>query len=407
MNIGVFFSNTSPTSGGGFQYEINIAKLLKEKSGKNFNFFFFTNSKKTQNFLNERGIEISLIGINLLDKIIFNLNKNVYIKKYLNNFLKKLIGFENKIKKFEIDIIYFISPNADSIYINDYNFIITVWDNCHRDNLEFPEVTKNLIFESREFFLKKVLPKAVAVITESELGSNKLSRRYGVDIDRCFPISLLPSDFIKRFNNISTEEINKIKNKFNIKKDFLFYPAQLWPHKNHVYILKSLKILKEEKNTDVDFYFCGENKGNLNHIISEAKKLKIDSNVKYLGFVEDKDLVALYKNALALVMPSYFGTVNIPPLDAFKLSCPVCYKCFDPNDKLMNEAIWKIDLDDPETLVNSIIEIKNNPNLKEIKIKNGYRYLSTINENKVWGKIERILKNYQIKKNCWSEKDYR
>ena len=35
MNIGVFFSNTSPTSGGGFQYEINIAKLLKEKSGKN------------------------------------------------------------------------------------------------------------------------------------------------------------------------------------------------------------------------------------------------------------------------------------------------------------------------------------------------------------------------------------
>ena len=126
-----------------------------------------------------------------------------------------------------------------------------------------------------------------------------------------------------------------------------------------------------------------------------------------MGFVEDKDLVVLYKNALALVMPSYFGTVNIPPLDAFKLSCPVCYKCFDPNDKLMNEAIWKIDLDDPETLVNSIIEIKNNPNLKEIKIKNGYRYLSTINENKVWGKIERILKNYQIKKNCWSEKDYR
>ena len=57
--------------------------------------------------------------------------------------------------------------------------------------------------------------------------------------------------------------IINIKNIYNLKNDYIYYPAQFWAHKNHIYILKAIKILREMKNIDVDVVFSGSNKGNL------------------------------------------------------------------------------------------------------------------------------------------------
>ena len=43
--------------------------------------------------------------------------------------------------------------------------------------------------------------------------------------------------------------------KFNISRDYIFYPAQFWAHKNHTYILQGMKILKDEFNIIIDVVF--------------------------------------------------------------------------------------------------------------------------------------------------------
>jgi glycosyltransferase involved in cell wall biosynthesis len=42
-----------------------------------------------------------------------------------------------------------------------------------------------------------------------------------------------------------------------------------------------------------------------------------------MGYVPNDDLPEFYKRARALVMPTFFGPTNIPPLEAFALGCPV------------------------------------------------------------------------------------
>ena len=198
-----------------------------------------------------------------------------------------------------------------------------------------------------------------------------------------------------------TNEINEVLNKFSLKKKFIFYPAQLWPHKNHIYIIEALNILINKKNINIDFYFCGENKGNLKYLKKVIKSYKLEKNVKYLGFLDDKDMVALYKSSLALVMPTYFGNANIPPLDAFKLSCPVIYTKFDEEETLFNNSIWEIKLDDPENLSNTIVELMSDDLKKNEKIKNGLKYLDGIQEDKIWDKLNQIFSKYELIKKRW------
>ena len=71
-----------------------------------------------------------------------------------------------------------------------------------------------------------------------------------------------------------------------------------------------------------------------------AKKNNMEKQVKYLGYIDKKEITALYKASIALSMPTYFGPTNIPPLEAFKNSVPVLYPIFDSENKLFNNGIW-------------------------------------------------------------------
>ena len=149
-----------------------------------------------------------------------------------------------------------------------------------------------------------------------------MSKWYGVDNKRIKIIPLFRSLNQKKFKNFNIKQY--VKN----KKNYLFYPGQLWSHKNHIYVLDALELLKNKYKIKINFYFCGSDKGNLEHINNHAKKLNIQDQIKYLGFLNNKQIKNYYENAFALVMPTYFGPSNYPPLEAFSYGCPVIYNLF-------------------------------------------------------------------------------
>jgi glycosyltransferase involved in cell wall biosynthesis len=111
-----------------------------------------------------------------------------------------------------------------------------------------------------------------------------------------------------------------VRAKYNLPLRYFFYPAQFWPHKNHALILQAVKIIADEKHEVVPVVFCG---GYWTYIMAHyfkdvmalALKLGIADRVRYLGSVPDEDMAALYTLSAGLVMPTFFGPTNIPPLE--------------------------------------------------------------------------------------------
>ena len=85
--------------------------------------------------------------------------------------------------------MYFVNPSQYSLYLEDTDFMITVPDISHRENVEFPEWAKSLTSYGDRFFrteeiLSKSLIRATAVITNANIIKDKISKYYSVEKDR-------------------------------------------------------------------------------------------------------------------------------------------------------------------------------------------------------------------------------
>ncbi|MGN5486390.1 glycosyltransferase, partial [Campylobacter coli] len=68
------------------------------------------------------------------------------------------------------------------------------------------------------------------------------------------------------------------------------------------------------------------------------------------------ELGALYRGAAALVMPSYFGPTNLPPLEAWAVGTPVIYP--EAFKAQAGDAAILFDYDDPRSLAEAIIRLR-------------------------------------------------
>ena len=185
-------------------------------------------------------------------------------------------------------------------------------------------------------------------------------------------MKFLPPPYIK--NIIDPSLTSKVKRKYHLPDNFIFYPANFWPHKNHKLILKALSILKE-KSIIIHCVFTGsiiQEWGEFNKIIELSRTLNIETQIHYLGHVNDDEIPVLYQLSSALVMPTYFGPSNIPYLEAFSLGVPVITSQVRGIIEQVGDAAILVNPDSSDDLADAIAMVMNNKEIREKLIKNGY-----------------------------------
>lgn len=208
-------------------------------------------------------------------------------------------------------------------------YVMAIHDLQHRLQPEFPEVSDNGEWESREYYLRNGARNAVLVLADSEVGKEDILNfygPYGVTADQVMVLPYLPARCLAV--NISQCEQQQVQMRYGLPDRYLFYPAQFWPHKNHSRIVQALALLKQEHGLKITVVFCGSHAGELrervlHEVISLSRQQGIKDQIKYLGYVPDADMSAIYAGAAALVMPTFFGPTNIPILEAWAFGCPV------------------------------------------------------------------------------------
>ena len=397
LNIALIFDQ-EVESGGGFQQGLNAALLASKIDKKLAYLSIFHTKKKIKNNLKENGIDSQLINLSLIEKIY------LYIKTTEKfRILYKIIRiiydfnfFEDFLLKKKIDLVYFISPSRFSLDLNQLNFIFTIWDLCHLEHPEFPEVKNKGEFDNRELRIKYATKRAISIIVDSEYSKLNLHKKYNVNKSRIKIIPFEPINEIK--NNYDSKDSNfKISNKYKVKNKFIFYPAQFWPHKNHIYILKSIYILEKKYKISIDAVFAGGDKGNKDHIINYANKLGIRDRIIFTGFINNQELFTFYKMSLALVMPTFFGPTNIPPLEAFKLGVPTIYPDLEGLRDQVKDSALLVDLYNPDSLSKCVLKLINDNKFKNELIINGLKRYKEIENYDRINTLNEILKDFTIK----------
>jgi glycosyltransferase involved in cell wall biosynthesis len=392
MKIGVVVVET-PHGGGGFQYELSeITKLISKNQ---YTVAVYSTEKASADEFRKVNIPATFIkNDSLFDKIRKWIILHPTAFKFLRSVFKLVeTSLEKQMRMDCVDIVYFLSPNHAAMYMVQLPFMITIWDLAHRDHPEFPEKLNSNSFAENEAFLRKTLPRASAVFVDSPLGKETLCYRYGIDNDKVV-VKKFQQTFIAQ--NRCLNSLDYIK-KFNISKGYIFYPAQFWPHKNHIYILNALKILKEEHNLRVNAVFCGSNKGNFNYLKRKSEDLGVSNQINFLGYVENEGVAALYQEALALVMPTFFGPTNLPPIEAFALGCPVIYSDMDGLREQVGNAALLCNLNAPSNLAILLKRLLTENGLREQLIEYGKNKISELGEVQNSGIVDTIIAKIKYK----------
>ncbi len=381
MRIGIYIGSAHPESGGAYTFQKDIIDSLKQYSGVH-DYFVFTNYDGTFNF--DHDIKVITIKLKKYQKIYYKfLSLISRIQTIL--FRKRVMRQTNLMRlmrKYEIDIAWFMSSTFEDPGIP---YIFTIWDLAHKYFPFLPEITKEgWEFKEREAFYSNAVAKAALIITGTSLGRNDIVNFFNVPHERIHIIPFPTPKYTLDFQNKNIED-----SFFNNSRDFIFYPAQFWPHKNHIIILKTLKFLKQKFGKIIDAVFTGSDKGNLEFIKHQTAQLEIEDQVHFLGFVTREQLVDLYKHAEMLVFPTYFGPDNLPPLEAFSLGCPVIASDISGAREQLGDNALFFNPNDEEELANCILSILDNSKLKNDLIEKG------IKRAKSWTSVDYTVKILQ------------
>lgn len=312
MRIGIDCLNIKANYRGGINsYTLGLLNGFKSIDSDN-EYIIFCTDKNKELFEKYNQGNFKLIVINdfimVLNKYImlFPLIINsVKFWKFINDSYYRILGIKKLIET-NCDILY-ISTTVLNIFNLQIPTILSMHDIQHH---HYPEFFSKIRLKWRRLTFKNSAKYASYFQASSNfIKEDLLSIFHEIDEKQIvvIPEGVNIEEFTKK------REIDLFK-KFNISEEFIFFPAQLWKHKNHITVLKALKKLEQE-GVVVPLIMTGDKYSASQEILDFMQNNNM-FYVKYLGKVKFQDLVALYQQAKFMITATMYESSSLPILES-------------------------------------------------------------------------------------------
>ena len=330
---------------------------------------------------------------------LFNRVKTNALECLLGRELAPSGPLERAVREHKIDLLWFISVDVEKVSIP---YLATVWDLGHRVHPYFPELSvTDWKWDKRERYYRQLLPRAACVITGTAAGKEEIVKYYQVRDELVQIVPFPVPHFALEPATPETAQAGVL----DLPENYLFYPAQFWPHKNHIGLLLALRLLREKFGLDFHLVLTGADKGNLAYVQGKTRELGLTDRVTFLGFVSTGQLKQLYQRAFALVYPTFLGPDNLPPLEAFALGCPVVASNVSGAREQLGDAALLFEPKSPEAMASRVKELHDSPQKREELVRlgreRGLRWTAADYVERVF----QIIDDFEPVRRCWSSRD--
>lgn len=317
-------------------------------------------NKNFASILKKKNIPYIVFSINLLKRTAFRMHSISALKKILNFFrlynpLQKILLNE------KVDLIIFNSPSYYILFCEKFNYIASIWNTELKTFNNFPEFLNNK-FDLQNKIIETIVKYAFKILVFSKKNKIDLVTYYNCPQSKVIIQNLIP--YLPNLHKSQKKIVNfqEYFEELLIEKNqkYIFYPAQFWSHKNHIYIIEAAQLLEKNQSTrDYSFIFTGQDKGNLEYIKKLIAKNNLNKKIKIFSYLDNNQIIALYLNCYAVCMPTYVGRSSLPLLESFYFKKVIFYSKGILDEDLEKHVI-QCDLKNPNDFVNKIIDLEKN-----------------------------------------------
>ena len=221
---------------------------------------------------------------------------------------------DGSIEKLGVDLIHFPTQSA---FLTSVPSIYHPWDLQH---LHLPEFFTPEEIRQRETFYRTFCKEAQMVVAATEWNRHDIINHYQLSEEKVRVVPAAP--VLDAYPQPTPGDLAETRRKFSLPDRFIFYPAQTWPHKNHLGLLEALALLRVRQGLVVNLVLSGKLTDFYSEIKKRIRELNITEQVRFLGFVSPVELQCLYQLCRCLVFPTKFEGFGMPLTEAFLTNVP-------------------------------------------------------------------------------------
>jgi glycosyltransferase involved in cell wall biosynthesis len=357
----------TPKHGGTFQYTLSMIKALKQLD--NVQCEIFTTAANHE--------------YDALELPIHRLPNPIGT---ISSFIATHIGICKKNQLFkQVDIV--VSPIYSTYLLASFcPFVFTLHDLQEK---YYPQNFSLVQRVWRHVTNQLLIKKAAAVICESSYVKQDIVRFFSPPAEKIFIVPAPPA-ISQSESEYSEEHLAEIRTKYSLPMEYLFYPAQFWPHKNHYRLVQAFSQI-QQKFPDCSLVLTGKKRDEYQKVFNLINELAIEEKVVHIEYIEQEDLAAIYKLAIVAVIPTLFESISIPAYEAFSFGTPICISNVVALPEQIGDAGLLFTPTSVEDIQNCIEKALSNPSLRTELIAKGKARIAGLTHENYADKLQAIF----------------
>jgi glycosyltransferase involved in cell wall biosynthesis len=175
--------------------------------------------------------------------------------------------------------------------------------------------SRNLAFLTAR--MSETIRRAEAVITDSRFSAREIT-----DLLKVSPakVAAIPLGISERMTRPGPDRVAEWRRAQGLDRPYLLTVGTLEPRKNHEFLIQVFERLGQ---FDGLLVIAGMRGWRYQPILDRMRRSPRAADIRYLDYVADEDLPALYAGAELFLFPSLYEGFGFPPLEAMACGTPV------------------------------------------------------------------------------------
>jgi len=251
--------------------------------------------------------------------------------------------------------------------------------------MRYPETYDTLYRLYAQVFFRLAAKRSTRIIAFSQAAKKDIVRYFKAPPERIEVI----------YHGLTHRKSNSEKSEYITRfKPYIFFSGALEPHKNLTGLIQAFaQIIADAKLKDYNLVIAGSFGHDYVNLLGLIQKLGLENKVHLLGYVDDRILAELYKNASLFVFPSLNEGFGFPPLEAMQYGVPVAASGVSSLPEVLGQAALFFDPQDVSSITRAIFILLTDKNKRAELIEQGHQRI----KNFSWKSSASITKKFYEK----------
>lgn len=229
---------------------------------------------------------------------------------------------------------------------------------------------------------------ASAVVVMTEIGAGHVVDHMGADPAR---VHAIHESYNEDCELMPEAEARRRMADYDLPERFILFVGGITPLKNFGNLLRAFRELAGE--VPHQLVAAGFKRWKYSEDMALIEEFGLEDRVRFLGFVPDADLAAIYNRAEVFAMPSLYEGFGMPVLEAMACGCPVVTTNTGCSPEVAGDAAILVDPYDPGDIAEGIRRVLGDEEIRNRLVEKGLQRAKEFSWEKCARETLRLLES--------------